>query len=190
MKLYKLLILLLPLQTLIAQPGKGIYAGPALGGNMLLENYNGGRHSEFLPPPEIYLHIGNVFDKHLRLEAFAGYIPFADNWDGFDLGLSLKSQVINKLYITAGFNYNTTSTGESEGNFAPTYNQRDYSYISLGAGYYVTKIMYIEFEYEIPLNNDRVYGTAYGLQTTGISASSLKLRNRLKLVFGWDFNVL
>jgi hypothetical protein len=187
MKYLNLLILVLPFQLLFAQPDKGVYWGFDLGAKMMFENNNGGNHSEILPPPNLYLHLGNVFNDILSIDAFAGYVSFSDNWDGIDLGVAVKSQVINKLYLTAGYNYNSLSGDASSGNgnHVPYYSGRDFNFASLGAGYYLTKLAYVELNYEIPLNSNKVYGNTYYSQTLGL----LKLNSRLKFDFGWNFSL-
>lgn len=188
MKYFTLFILLLPLQIIEAQPEKGTYWGVAWDAGVVFENNSGINHYEILPPPNIYLHIGDSFNRYMNINIFAGYMPFSSNWDGFDFGFALKPQIINRLYFSAGIFYSTTSAGSGEGNFAPIYYQKNFTYGSLGLGCYVTKIAYIEFNYAIPLNSDKIYGYAntnnYYIQTN----QQLKLVSRIKLDFGWDFS--
>lgn len=184
MKYLKLLILLLPLQILEAQPNRGVYWGVLINANILYENNKGSNSFEISPPPNLYLHFGNVFNKYLNVNIFAGYIAFSGNWDGFDIGFDLKPQVLDKFYITAGFNYNSISGGTGEGNQAPIYYKKDFTYGNLGIGFFVTKIAFVEIEYEIPMNSDKTYGISYNYNPN----EQLKLISRIKLDFGWDFS--
>ena len=181
MKYLKVLILLLPLQILHAQTDPGLYWGIAIDANLLFE-HNTGNNYEILPPPNLYLHFGNAFNKYLRVDIFAGYMPFGDNWDGFDFGFALKPQVIDKFYISAGFNYNPISGGGGEGNQSPIFYKKDFTYGNLGIGYFVTKIAFVEFNYAIPFNSDKIYG--YNNKAN----EQLMLISRLKLDFGWNFS--
>ena len=179
-KMFFLVLLLLPLQLINAQVEKGAYWGVSINVESLNENNNAGRTYEILPPPELYLHLGYNFNQYIRAEVSGGYIFTADNWDGFDLGAALKSQIINKLFISAGINYNSIAGGGGEEK--PLYYQKDFVFGSIGLGYYVTSNASIELNYSKPLNSDRAYG--YNNSTN----RQLELYSKLKLGFCWNFS--
>ncbi len=188
MKFLKLIILLLPLQIIEAQPEKGTYWGIALDAGLVFENNIGINKNEFLLPPNIYLNFGDAFNQYFNINIFVGYIPFSDNWDGFDIGLALKPQLLHRIYLCASIFYNSISGGSGQGNQALIYYQKNFTFGSLGLGYFITKIVYFEFNYAIPLNSDKTYGynntNNYFIQTN----QELKLVSRIKLDLGWNFS--
>ena len=183
MKYVLLFFLSIPVQLLIAQPNKGFYWGASIDASMLYENNDGNKKWEILPPPNLYLHFGNVFNQYIRLDASVGYLAFSDNWNGFELGLTLKPLVYDQIYAVAGINYNSISGGGGLGNLAPSYYKKDFTYGNIGLGYFLTKIAFVEFNYEVPFNN-----SSYGGDFNNPSDGSFKLISKLKLDFGLNFS--
>ncbi len=180
MKNVVLFICLLPMQLILPQPISSTYWGLNLSTSLLFEQ-NTSNDYEMLPPPEIYLHFGHTFNQFIDVDIFAGYITFADNWDGIDMGAAVKSLVIDKFYISVGLNYNPISGGSGEGNQAPIYYKKDFLFCDLGIRYFIDKKAFWELNYSIPLNSNKTYG--YNNETV----KQLKLISKLKLDFGWNF---
>jgi hypothetical protein len=181
MRYLKLFFLLLPLQLINAQTDNNIYCGIAIGSNLMFEDNNLSNHYEILPPPDIYIHAGYSFSRELNIELSAGYISLADNWNGIDCGVSLKSYVSDKFFTSFGINYNTVSGGGGEGNLSPLYYKKNFISGSFGAGYFVIPNAYVELNYLVPLSSNKLYG--YDKNTNEV----LRLNGRLKLSFGWNF---
>ena len=68
--------------------------------------------------------------------------------------------------------------------------KKNFTYGSLGIGYFVTKNAFVEFNYEILLNKDKIYGynnSAYNYNNQ--TNEQLKLVSSLKLDYGWKFSL-
>ena len=181
MKYLKLFILLLPFQFINAQQENAFSIGAAVSANLLFEQYNFNSHYEILPPPDIYIHAGYKFNSGFNVVLSAGYILLADNWNGTDLGIAIKSQAGERFYTIFGINYTSASGGEGEGNQATVYYKKNFFSGNFGAGYLVTKNAFVELNYILPLSSDKVYGFNHSADEI------LKLNGRLKISFGWNF---
>ena len=181
MKYFYLLLFLIPLQFINAQQDNNFYFGADIATNLLFEQYNFNSHYEILPPPDVYIHAGYKFNNGFNVVLTAGYILLADNWNGADLGIGMKSQVGERFYSILGFYYTTVSGGGSEGNLSPVYYKKNFFSGNFGAGYFVTKNAYVELNYILPLTSDKLYGFNHSANEI------LKLNGRLKLSFGWNF---
>ena len=183
MKYFKLILLLIPIQIIQAQPAKGLFWGGSINADMIIEQTNVNYHFELLPPPNIYFHLGNVFNEYFRVDLYAGYTAWSGNWNGFDLGAALKSEIYDRTYITLCFSYNPIYGGSGEGMQAPIYYKKTFTYSGIGAGYYITRIAYVQLNYLLPLNLDKTYSISYDGKTTS------QLISKLKLDFGWNFSL-
>ncbi len=187
--LYIIAIIFFTSSALVAQDYKTTYLGASIDINYMLEKAGTSSTSELLPPPDLYLHLGSSFNRHIKTELYLGYVSFADNWDGLDLGLTLKYKIINKTLLLAGLGFNSTSGGdELSGNFTPVFYKKDFTYLNFGLQRNLAKNVFLEFLYSQPLNGSKEYGES---STDNFPEPSyyFKLMGKLKVGIGYHFNL-
>lgn len=180
-----MLFLLLP-PTIFCQIIIKPYFGVSINVNYMREKAGTSSTSELLPPPDLYLHLGSSFNGDIKTELYLGFISFADNWDGLDLGLTLKYEIINKTLLLAGLGFNSTSGGDNlPGNNTPVFYQKDFTYLNFGLQRNLSKNVFLEFLYSQPLNGDKKYGES----SYPHIAYYFKLMGKLKIGIGYHFDL-
>ncbi len=156
--------------------------------NTMFVKDNNGSNFGILPPPDLYLYLGNVFNKHFQVDAYGGYILFADNWNGPEIGITLKYQILNKCLGSAGLSYAFIAGGQNlPGNNTPIYYKRNFSYLNIGGEYFLTDILFIEIIYYIHLNSDLIYGESRQSYANE-PIERYKLSGKLKVGFSFNFS--
>ncbi len=184
LKYLALLFMILPVVLLEAQIAQGMIGGVSLNVNYMIENKNSSLSNEILPPPDLSVYLGYDFNNFFTANFYADYNSFADNWDGLELGAAFKYMVINNLFASGGFSYAFISGGnDSPGNNPLILVKRNFTYLNIGAEYFLSKISFVELIYSKPVDKNTVYGyDSYG-------NNILSLSGKIKLGFGFNFSL-
>lgn len=177
-KMFYLGLLFLPLQVANAQMKHDFYWGINIRSHLVMEKNNDVK-LELLPPPDFYLHLGVDFNRYIKIELYGGYVILTNAWNGFDIGLSLKSSIFDRLFISAGLSQNSSS---SWGSNSFQYFNKEFLYGNIGGGYLLSKKIYLELMYCKVLSNNKIFGYNPEL------GKNIETSGRLTFGVGWNFS--